>query len=92
MAQLIVRNLEDDVRDRLRELAQQHGRSMEEEVRDILRAGVHARAESAGKFSDRLADLFAGLDVGGPEDVFDGIRDQAPRPVDFGPEDGPEAP
>ena len=40
MAQLIVRNIEDDVRDRLRELAKRHGRSMEEEVRDILRAAV----------------------------------------------------
>ncbi len=40
MAQLIVRNLEEGVRDRLRELAARHGRSMEEEVREILRAAV----------------------------------------------------
>lgn len=45
MAQLIVRNLEDDVRDKLRDRAQTHGHSMEEEVRDILRAAVlEARA------------------------------------------------
>lgn len=40
MAQLIVRKIDDDVRDRLRDLAKKHGRSMEEEVRDILRAAV----------------------------------------------------
>lgn len=40
MAQLIVRNLEDAVRDKIRDMAQRHGCSMEEEVRDILRAVV----------------------------------------------------
>ena len=40
MAQLIVRNLEEEVRSKLRERAQQHGRSMEEEVREILRSAV----------------------------------------------------
>lgn len=40
MAQLIVRNLEDDIRNRLRALAELHGCSMEEEVRQILRAAV----------------------------------------------------
>ncbi len=49
MAQLIVRNLEDEVRDRLRSLAQTHGRSMEEEVRDILRAAVVADTEAAAQ-------------------------------------------
>ena len=42
MAQLIVRNLEDDIRNRLRALAELHGCSMEEEVRQILRAAVLA--------------------------------------------------
>lgn len=35
MAQLIVRNLEEDVKARLRRQADRHGHSMEEEVRDI---------------------------------------------------------
>jgi antitoxin FitA len=38
MAQLVVRNLEDAVKRRLKRRADKHGRSMEEEVRDILRA------------------------------------------------------
>ena len=37
MARLVVRNLEADVKARLRVLAATHGRSMEKEVRAILR-------------------------------------------------------
>ena len=44
MAQLIVRNLEDDVKAKLQQRARQHGRSTEEEVREILRAAVRNRA------------------------------------------------
>jgi hypothetical protein len=40
MAQVIVRDLEEDVKARLKRRAAQHGRSMEEEVRDILRNAV----------------------------------------------------
>lgn len=36
MAQLIVRNLEEDVKTRLRQRASRDGRSVEEEVRNIL--------------------------------------------------------
>jgi plasmid stability protein len=41
MAQLLVRNIENEVKARLQRRAKRHGRSMEEEVRDILRAAVH---------------------------------------------------
>jgi antitoxin FitA len=40
MATLTIRNLEDDVRDKLRVRAAQLGRSMEDEVRSILRSAV----------------------------------------------------
>ena len=36
MATLLIRNLDDSVRDTLRILAQRHGRSVEAEARDIL--------------------------------------------------------
>lgn len=36
MGQLLVRNLDDDIRQWLRERGARHGRSMEAEVRDIL--------------------------------------------------------
>lgn len=80
MAQLIVRNLEDDIRDRLRALARLHGRSMEEEVRDILRAAVMARPSASARLGSRLAARFAdaGLDADIPE-----LRGQPVVPPSF---------
>lgn len=40
MASIMIRNLEDGVKARLRIRAAQHGRSMEEEVRCILRTAL----------------------------------------------------
>ena len=63
MAQLIVRNLEDDIRNRLRALAELHGCSMEEEVRQILRAAVlasdarPARVTLGTRMSARFASI-----------------------------------
>ena len=37
MASITIRNLDDDIKQRLRVRAAMHGRSMEEEARDILR-------------------------------------------------------
>jgi plasmid stability protein len=36
MASITIRNLDDDIKQRLRVRAAEHGRSMEEEARDIL--------------------------------------------------------
>ena len=40
MASITIRNLNDDLKRRLRIRAAEHGRSMEEEVRDILRRAI----------------------------------------------------
>ena len=40
MASITIRNLEDDIKARLRVQAAQRGRSMEEEARDILRVAL----------------------------------------------------
>ena len=40
MATMTIRNLDEDVKARLRVRAAQHGRSMEEEARSILRAAL----------------------------------------------------
>ena len=40
MASITIRNLDDEVKRRLRLRAAEHGRSMEEEAREILRLGV----------------------------------------------------
>lgn len=45
MAVMTIRNLDDEVRDKLRVRAAQHGRSMEAEVRAILAAAVESPVE-----------------------------------------------
>ena len=59
MAQLVVRNLENSVKDRLQRRAKRHGRSMEEEVRDILRHAVHEEQAPAGGLGTEIARLFS---------------------------------
>jgi antitoxin FitA len=60
MAQLVVRNIENEVKIRLRRRASKHGRSMEEEVRDILRDAVKEEEVSAGGLGSEIAALFEG--------------------------------
>ena len=68
MAQFIVRNLEEDVKARLKRRAAQHRRSMEEEVRHILRDAVKGSNQRA-KLGSRIAARFAkaGLSTDLPE-------------------------
>ncbi len=47
MATMTIRNLDDDVKARLRVRAAQHGRSMEDEARNILREALDAPTGSA---------------------------------------------
>ena len=61
MAQLVVRNLEADVKERLQRRAKQHGCSLEELVRDILRDAAKDDRPSGGLGSD-IAALFKDLD------------------------------
>jgi len=56
MASLVIRNLDDELKERLRVRAAQHGRSMEEEVRVLLRNAL----EGPGPHSN-LADLATSL-------------------------------
>ncbi len=81
VAQLLVRNLDEDVKRRLQERAAQRGHSMEEEVRDILRAAAASddqpRAEPLGT---RIARRFAGL--GFREDLPE-LHGHAARPADL---------
>ena len=48
MAQLVVRNLDEEVKAKLRRRAAAHGRSMEEEVRAILARRCEGRGASEG--------------------------------------------
>jgi plasmid stability protein len=69
VAQFVVRNLEDDVADKLKRRAKQHARSMEDEVRHILRNAVQDGPRKARKLGSRIAQRFqrAGLTSDLPE-------------------------
>lgn len=64
MAQLIVRNLESSVKERLRQRARKHRRSMEDEVREILRNSVNQDETARTGLGSEISALFAktGLD------------------------------
>lgn len=81
MAQFIVRNLEDDVKARLKQCAERHGRSMEEEVRHILRNALKPGNRPVAKLGSRIAARFSkvGLTTDLPE-----LHGQQPRSAEFG--------
>ena len=69
MASITIRNLDDDVKRRLRVRAAEHGRSMEEEARDILRQVVgqpSAPRNLAQAIHARFAAL-GGIDLPQPQ-------------------------
>jgi plasmid stability protein len=80
MAQVIVRNLEDDVKARLKRRAERSGRSMEEEVRHILRDAVMVENRPPSRLGSRIATRFAkiGLTADLPE-----LRGQLARSAEF---------
>ena len=82
MSQFLVRNLDEGVRDRLRERAARRGWSMAEEVRSILRAAVATdeNLESAVPLGSRISARFAGIGLaeGLPE-----MRGEEARAADF---------
>ncbi|MDQ3561172.1 MAG: toxin-antitoxin system [Pseudomonadota bacterium] len=62
MAQLIVRNIDDDLKSRLKDRAYRHGQSMEEEVRSILREAVRSDKDTGIGIGTELSRLFSQLD------------------------------
>ena len=80
MAQFIVRDLEDDVKARLKRRAAQHKRSMEEEIRHILRNAVKDQNQPVAKLGSRISARFSRIGLTGdlPE-----LRGQLPRSAQF---------
>lgn len=79
MAQLVVRKLENDVKERLQARAARRGVSMEEEVRCLLRQAVMARQPELGGLGSRMASRFAkvGLRAGEVLPLLPGVAAQA---------------
>jgi plasmid stability protein len=80
VAQIIVRNLDEGVKRRLRERAERRGRSMEAEARDILSNAVAESDRPKVGLGTRIAARFAnlGLDV-----EIEEMRGEEARPADF---------
>jgi plasmid stability protein len=89
MAQLVVRDLEESVKRRLKQRATKNGRSLEGEVREILRdaAGSQKSAKNAKNavpqkgLGTQLMELFAGKVP--PDFEIPNFRDEPVRAVDF---------
>jgi plasmid stability protein len=69
MAQILVRDIEDDVKERLRKRAARHGRSMEAEVRDILRDAVKGDEAPKQGLGTEIAALFKGIGLRPGEEI-----------------------
>jgi plasmid stability protein len=82
MAQFVVRDIEEDVKARLKRRAELHGRSMEEEIRHILRNAARESIKPVAKIGTRIASRFSakGLTVDLPE-----LRGQLARAADLEP-------
>lgn len=81
MAALSIRDLDDEVRERLRMRAAAHGRSMEAEIRDILTNAVSTPDETRGlpaTLLDRFGEI-GGVDLDLP------TRSTSPRAAEVNP-------
>lgn len=81
MAQIIVRNLEMEVKTRLQRRARRNGRSMEEEVREILRDATKQEDKNRKGLGTRIAARFKGIGLKDGEELpeFRGLRLEIPK-------------
>lgn len=86
MAKITIRNLDDDVKARLRVRAAQHGRSMEEEARSILQSALSA-IPGSGTGAALVADIRARVEPLGGIELELPPRKPMREPPDFS---GPE--
>ena len=81
MAQVIVRQLEKELKERLKRRAAHNGRSVEAEIREILRDATSERLKAPPKLGSRIASRFRRT---GLRDNLPELRGQAPQPFDTG--------
>ena len=81
MAQASVRNLEAEVKARLKRCATQHGWSMDEKARQILRHAVSQHAQPTTKLGSRIATRFTGMCL---NEELPELHQQILAPTDFG--------
>jgi plasmid stability protein len=80
MAQLVVRQLDRDVVEKLQRLARRHGRSTEEEVREILHNAVRSNGSIRAPLGSLIAMRFRSVYLS--EEILE-LRGQSIRPAVF---------
>ena len=83
VASIVIRNLDEDIKSRLKLAAARHGRSMEEEARQILKSALIREASEYG-LGTRIHQLFK--EIGGVD--LPQVPRSMPRPSPF--EEEPE--
>lgn len=81
MASITIRNLDDQLKKRLRVRSAQHGRSMEEEARDILRTALATESPTPPNLAEAIRRRFSAL--GGIQLTIP-PREPMREPPDFG--------
>jgi len=82
MAQLVVRDVEGEVKAKLQKRAKRNRRSMEEEVREILRDATKNEGRSSKGLGTRIADHFRGIGLRPGEEIPE-LRGYTLEPPDF---------
>lgn len=80
MAQILIRQVDDDVKAKLQRRARKHGHSTEQEVRDILSNAVRGEEHAPARLGSRIAARFSG--IGLDEEIAE-LRGQPVRPAQF---------
>jgi plasmid stability protein len=81
MGQLIVRKIDDDTKQRLKQRAVRHGVSMEEEIRTILQNAVLRDEGKEIGLGSEIAALFEGIGIEG--EPLEEFPDSEIRPANF---------
>lgn len=81
MAQLLIRRLDEDVKENLRRRARRHGVSMEAEARSILRAELLKPEREEAGLGTRIAALFK--DIPDNDEPFEFELKDPVRPATF---------
>jgi len=79
MAQVIVRNLDEAVKRKLKRRAERHGHSMEEEIRDILRNAVKDERAPEKGLGTQIAERFKGIELDEDIPELRGFTIRAPK-------------
>ena len=82
MAQLVVRDIADEVKAKLQKRAKRNRRSMEEEVRAILRDATKNEGRPREGLGTRIANRFRGIGLKAGEEIHE-LHGYALEPPNF---------